>query len=674
MGPINNMAYTYEQLVQLGAKPAQSTQPTLPPQSGRSYTFEELQALGAKPKDVGGVDSLPVEKKPYISALPEKGFLAQKPFDTSKPLKQSLLEATKTTVSEPFGAPKAVLGLGSDLFKKVTGVRPIDVGREAANVVLSGEIGVGENLGNAIYSTFAGKKINKINKDLIDSGTKQLEMAKAEQNPDRKARLINNAKEAFKIAGGNWEQIVPAIQKTDKQILGDFGQVALDIVSAGTYGATKKVGKIAIPTVLGQFKAGVKPVIAGGALGYGYDVSQKAQQDRDNIFTPGLGTAIGAGVPALGAITKLKPNQTKVINELEQKYTELMSGTTAGKKKIAKLGQKTEALNLAGTEGKTPQRVLAESGIFPNRKGTKLDTFEQAEQFRETIKPLREVNRESLDFVSQGTPPIKLADLEVAALANAKTPQNVNSGRYASMEKEIKNRFANLAQYYPSGDVPLTIVDDIKSAHWDNVFGNKSLVEADRLAKDADYSIAKAAQKTIENTAKQTGHNDVAQLNREIGDRLEAAKYLEDLNGKTIKGGRLLKYATSLVGASLGATAPGKLMGAIAGNAVGELILSYNVSSPISRALLKNLAEKDPEAYIRTVQWLKNQYAEKTGRLALPPAKPKGSKENPIILPMKDTSGGKLYPAKKTLPTRNPKTGRMQTTYSSEAQSKSPIK
>ncbi len=55
--------------------------------------------------------------------------------------------------------------------------------------------------------------------------------------------------------------------------------------------------------------------------------------------------------------------------------------------------------------------------------------------------------------------------------------------------------------------------------------------------------------------------------------------------------------------------------------------------------------------------------------LQLPPGKPLGSSEVPIQISPKETSGVKIVPAEKTLPTANPKTGRMQTTYSSTPKS-----
>ncbi len=315
----------------------------------------------------------------------------------------------------------------------------------------------------------------------------------------------------------------------------------------------------------------------------------------------------------------IKTKQPQAINELEQTYNEIMSGTTPGKKKLSKIGVKTEALNNAGTQGKTPMRTLAEDGVIPNQSGTKLDTFEQAQQYKQNIIPLKNANKTALKEVGLSTAPVKLSDLEIRAIEYARTPENINAGRFDKMKSDIVKEFNSLRRNYPGGSIPLSTVDDIKAARWDNVFKNKGLVEADVLKKNSEYAIAKSLQKTIEEIASKAGNPDVAQLNRAIGDRLEAAKFLEDINGKTVKGGRLLKYMTTGIGASFGHSVPGKIIGALGGNLVGDLILSNSIASPVKRFILKSFLTTNPEAYTKTLQWLEKQNLDRETRLLLAP-------------------------------------------------------
>ena len=394
--------------------------------------------------------------------------------------------------------------------------------------------------------------------------------------------------------------------------------------------------------VIAKDTAKIMPESVG--FGYGYDVSMGLQEgEGTESLKPGVMTAIGAALPvAIGGTRLAKnavvPSKAKAIDSLEQTYADLMSGTTPGKKKISKIEKKTEMMDKAGTTGKTPMRTLAEGGIIPKRNGPKLDTFDQAEEYRSGITYLKDANKQALEEVGLSSQLTKLDDLEASAIKYANSQRNIDSGRAPKMVKEIQKEFEYLREAYPEGVIPIGKVDEIKSARWDNVFGNKGLIDADVLKKDSEYAIAKAMQKHIEEVADVAGNPEVAQLNREIGDRLEAAKFLEDLNGKTIKGGRLLKYMTTGIGATLGNTVPGKILGALGGNLAGEIIIATNISGPIKRLILRNLSKQDPAAYTKTIAWLSKQKLDKETRLLLPAPKT-------TMMGGADIKGNKILPS-----------------------------
>lgn len=473
----------------------------------------------------------------------------------------------------------------------------------------------------------------------------------------------------LRVAGA----VAGGVNDTIGAIVSPFVQKAVDVVS-DVPAIQKFATQRPVEKGLGSIQKGMQ--FASDKFSEFEEKNPEVAQDVKDLgnITSMIPITKGVSVTKNSVAKTSKPfveNATKkAVDSLENKYSEIASGTTAGKKKLDKVTLKTESLNKGGTSGKTPMRTLAESGVIPKRSGTKLDTFEQAKSYREEITPLREANVKALKEVGLSTSPIPLEVLEKRAIEYARTPENINSGKFNSMERDIKNEFALLRQHYPEGSLPLDIVDNIKSARWENVFKNKSIIEADVLKKDSEYAIAKSLQKTIEDTASQAGHTDIAQLNREIGDRLEAAKFLEELNGKTVKGGRVLKYVTTLIGASLGNTLPGKLLGAVGGNIVGELILANSVANPVKRLLLSKLAEKDPASYTRTINWLSKQKLDRETRLLLPAPK-SGS---PIILPdprQRNPDGSlkvnqiQVTNAKKNQVSVDPKTGRFQRTYSS---------
>lgn len=501
------------------------------------------------------------------------------------------------------------------------------------------------------------------------------------------------------------------------KVSGQLAGTALDILTAGTYGKVatsmksgllssksssivSKLGASAGLPELSQIakqksvgilsRQGVRNILTGTGIGYASDVSMGLQglrgEDRTggSAFIPGLGTAVGFGLPAISETANTIKNKNeivgnlkeKAINKLENKYIEWSSGTKPGKKAVVKAEQKTTMLNKAGTTGKTPMRILAESGITPKTTGTKFNTYEQADDFRKGINVLSDTNKKALNEVGLSTVPSKLDNLEAKAISFARTPENINSGRADKMAREIKNEFKILRKEYPSGNIPITLQDDIKSARWQNVFKNKGLIDSDILKKDSEYAIAKAFQKNIEEVAEKAGHTEVAQLNREIGDRLEASKFLESLDGKTLKGGRVAKYVGTLIGSTIGQSLPAKIIGALGGNAVADVLIKSSVNSPARRIILNKLKIKDPEAYTATIKWLTKQDSLRSTRLQLPAGIPK---ENPIITPdprqynpdgSLKVSSPSITQAKKNPVTVNPKTGKLQTSYSS--QSKSP--
>ena len=448
------------------------------------------------------------------------------------------------------------------------------------------------------------------------------------------------------------------IDKTAGQVMGEAAMTGLETLTGGlakpvsstaklASSASKAVGLSkqaykALPLSQKLGKVGMeagKNIAQTLPFGYAADVSLGLTGDRGEkregtkAFIPGLGSGLSIGLPlAVGGykmaapivksrVQKILPKmQAKEIDHLENVYNNIMEGTIAGKRKKAKIDAKVVALDKSGTTGKLPQRKLAEDGIIPNIKGTKLDTLEQSFDYQKRASKLQEVNKTALKEISENVKPISINKLEEAAVANARSGRNIASGRASKMEGNIRKEFAILRNEY--GDsLPLEKLDEIKSARWDNVFKNKGLVDVDVLAKDSEYAIAKALQKEIEAVAAKSGNSNVAQLNREIGDVLEASKYLEGLDGKTLKGGRLLKYVTTIIGATTSTTVPGRIVGALGGNMLGQILISAQVSNPKARLILNTLKKNNPKAYTDTVEWLQKQNSKKTQMLLDAPKK-----------------------------------------------------
>lgn len=317
--------------------------------------------------------------------------------------------------------------------------------------------------------------------------------------------------------------------------------------------------------------------------------------------------------------------QDKAVNNLEADYSRWAGQTKGGVKKIGKAETKTLALNEAGTSGKAPQRILAESKIIPETEGTKFRTADQAKKFKESLQPLYDANTDALKLVDQATPPISIDDLQANTVKSIESSR-LPVGEKATMVNDAKSEYSLLKEKY--GD---TIKPSDLNAEKQNYSGSIKFDSTKPLKKDTYYQIRKTAQKTIEDTASKAGFEDVAQLNREIGDRLSAADFLEGLDGQTLKYGKIGKYAFMGIGATLGKGITGKVLGALGGELVAELLMRADVASPVKRLVLKSLETRSPEAYKATLEWIKQQGLEKDLRLALPAPTPLGSPGNPII-------------------------------------------
>lgn len=199
----------------------------------------------------------------------------------------------------------------------------------------SSEVGLGKSL-QKIFGNQRdnfGKAEGTLSSSLVAAAKKIREMEAQGKDTTKLRQLYNeNARQLGQATIDlNQESSLPSTGEVAGQLAG----TALDLFSAGTYGAATrgmKAGQLAtrstvlqkigtVSPVLSQIgqasintpglftKVGAGKVAIGGGIGYASDVSQGLQgnrgQDRtgSNAFIPGFGTALGAGLPALtGAI------------------------------------------------------------------------------------------------------------------------------------------------------------------------------------------------------------------------------------------------------------------------------------------------------------------------------------------------------------------------------------
>lgn len=179
----------------------------------------------------------------------------------------------------------------------------------------SGFLGV-EKFGQGIagaYRTVTGEVGQDIaTQQGADRLTQQLvQKARPETDLVKKRRLL----EVANRQGGqsiSATDIDPTLNLSNKEVLGSALNTATTVLGVGSLPGAKATGFLSKVPGLTKGAPLAKTVAGktaeGLALGYASDVGQKASQNKDNVFTPGLGTGIGGGLPLasklIGALAK----------------------------------------------------------------------------------------------------------------------------------------------------------------------------------------------------------------------------------------------------------------------------------------------------------------------------------------------------------------------------------
>jgi hypothetical protein len=160
------------------------------------------------------------------------------------------------------------------------------------------------------------------------------------------------------------------------------------------------------------------------------------------------------------------------------------------------------------------------------------------------------------------------------------------------------------------GNIPLTAIHDLK------VYKNKGIGAkfTDPAAQSTDKAITRGLKGLVEENTKTA---NIKAINLELGKYFAIRDYLEALDGKKVKGGRLGKYAAKFIGALAGAThGP---IGSIAGSEIAGKLQGQFMKGTFGRSTGRSLEES---ALLRDALKLgdtpKDVPKPYLGRLALP--------------------------------------------------------
>lgn len=507
-----------------------------------------------------------------------------------------------------------------------------------------------------------------------------------EQNPfERGVRAVSDA------AGGAMNAVADVIPG---------GKPALQVAGNALGGAEKFAGNISstladISQKIGIMSPAQRAQFDKQAADFANsDAGQKITNQADtfnslgNIANTILGAKGGAdaiqktvdAVPRAVASVKQSAQAVKTAVTPSPKSPEAVSASRAkGINAIATEWQKP-------TEGSTPAfnnardvlakdpsipQFLAEQKANPSAHINEQDRFETsdtAQALRDTAgKMSNETLRPSLVAADYSTPKTPVAEIRTEAIKNADADTSLTPGERTSVVRNINKETSAFENESPDG-LSLTNMHDSKITYSGKAGYSPTKTALENAPATANRHIASALQKTVE--AKAPEGVPVADFNQYLGKYYKAADYLDALNGKKAPistGTRLARAWGRLAGLTVAShIGGGGILADVLGYRIGGVLehAVEHMTSPARAAFLKNLEVSNPKAFTQVQDYLKSQNSGNNGMLRLPAA----GKDTPIPLGAGEQPKANIAPhaAKTPLPTANPKTGRMQTTYTSE--------
>jgi len=531
-------------------------------------------------------------------------------------------------------------------------------GKALVSNLVPSEVGLGQSL-QKIYGN-QGATYSKQIEQL--SGTQQM-TAKAIREKEAKGGDATKLKQIYNDNATMLRQLQGDLKDettlpTTGQVAGQLGGTALDLLTAGTYGkATQgmQAGKLAVqgkaslglanktgipsnlvpkatsnvPTFAtaagipelaqiarqksaGLFtKQGLGNVAVGGGIGYGFDVTQGLQGNRGeertgaSAFIPGVGTAIGAGIPTVaGAYQSIKNARNPVLHAdklVQQRAKELA--------KLDSYQPLKKATEKGRARGIDVQKVLSETDVLHgsvDKTGTittKGDGGAVEQYTKQFIDGNEKIVSEALKKEGATYPLAAVRERLLAAVDKAGLEGEALIKAKNAVEREVRG-YALRAD--AAGNVPLSVVHDAKINKYNNIN-----FFASGNSKTYDKTVARTLKDIVEETSTAI---DVKATNAELAKHFAVIDYLNKLDNKKVDGGKLGKYFASTVGSIVGSHfGPlGAIGGAEAGGRIKGNIMARSFSGKTGRVFPQADSITQAKAFMEKPQ------------LALPPA-PEGA-------------------------------------------------
>lgn len=376
-----------------------------------------------------------------------------------------------------------------------------------------------------------------------------------------------------------------------------------------------------------------------------------------------------------------KPGQVSVTKNVSKPITSTSIDQTVKIKGVANDWAKPVTSNnpsfsragkVLSKSPETPQ-FLAEQGLNPFRhiEDGRYITEDSVIKLRDTAGKMSfDTLRPSLQMADYSTPKTPVSDFLAPAISRVKNTLNITAGDTSTIEGLLRKEVDALNKKYPDG-MSLTDMHDEKITYAKN--SGYSPIKDPAVNNKATAN--RALSNTLGNMVETKAPTDlnVSAFNKYLSKYYKGADYLDAINGKKAPvslGQQVARGIARFGGAKIGSIIGGDVVSSFAGYQIGKALehALENLTNPLRDSFLSNLKMTNPEAFAKVQEFLGKAETDRATRLALPSGDINGVPKVINAGPGPDKSGVKLVPAKKLLPTANPKTGRMQKTYSSEPQ------
>ncbi len=159
--------------------------------------------------------------------------------------------------------------------------------------------------------------------------------------------------------------------------------------------------------------------------------------------------------------------------------------------------------------------------------------------------------------------------------------------------------------------------NEVKQGRWAKAGFDKQTKE--QVIKDADFQGGQAAKTLIENTVDDV---KIKEINEKIGQRAQAIQMLQSKmdKGTTIPTSRTTRLIAAIAGSLEGSTIPGKVLGAMTGDKLVELMQNPNITAGALDFILKKVAARPDGGQILQYidSYLQQQSEDMSQRLSLP--------------------------------------------------------